>query len=188
MSAALARALLLLLVAPAVAAETVQPGQRWAWSGNAGWLDARPLDAAGPGLHAENGVVSGWMWSANAGWISAHCRNTDSCAEVDYGVHLVAVPDMPGLLRLAGYMWSENAGWIVTHCSVTQSCDVVDFGVHVDVASGLFDGYAWSQNLGWISFSCTSNDACAQQDYGVGLLPASVVPRPDRIFRDGFES
>jgi hypothetical protein len=189
MAGRLARGLVgLLLIAPLASAETVQPGQRFAWSPNAGWLDARPLEEAGPGLHASAGVVSGWLWSANVGWISAHCLSTGSCAEVQYGLRLDEATDMPGLLRLSGHLWSENAGWIVAHCATTQSCGEVDFGLYVDRGSGLIDGLAWSENLGWISLSCANTDSCAQHVYGVGLIPAAVEPVPVQVFRDGFES
>lgn len=176
------------MLATAADAETVQPGQRYAWSPNAGWLDARPLGDGGPGLHASAGVVSGWLWSPNVGWISAHCSNTASCATQPYGLRLDEVSGMPGLLRLSGYLWAENAGWIVAHCATTQSCAEVEFGLHVDRASGLIDGFAWSENLGWISFSCANTGSCAQQVYGIGLLPSASEPLPATMFRSGFES
>ena len=182
-----ALALLALLAAPALQAETVQPSQRWTWAENAGWIDARPLGNGGPGLHAEDGVVSGWLWSPNVGWISAHCQNTGSCAETAYGLRLDEVAGMPGLLRLSGYLWSENTGWIVAHCATTQSCSEVDYGLHVDRASGLIDGYAWSENLGWISFSCANTASCGNVLYGVGLLAEAAVPLPVGLFENGFE-
>ena len=176
----------LLAVSP-TQAETVQPAQRWAWAENAGWVDARPLEGGGPGLHAEDGVISGWLWSSNAGWISAHCLNTGSCDETPYGLRLDEAPGMPGLLRLSGYLWSENAGWIVAHCTTTQSCDEVDYGLHVDRASGLIDGYAWSENLGWISVSCANTASCGNVLYGLGLLAEAATPLPAGLFDDGFE-
>lgn len=178
---------MLVALLPAAQAETVQPDQRWAWSGSAGWIDARPLGAEGPGLHASGGRISGWLWSPNVGWISAHCLNTDSCAEVEYGLRLDLVDGMPGLLRLSGYLWSPSAGWIVAHCATTHSCAEVDFGLYVDRASGLIDGHAWSPALGWISLSCANTSSCAQQVYGIGLLPESAVPLPQALFVDGFE-
>ena len=177
----------LLLAAPPAPAETVQAGQRWAFSANGGWLDARPDGAQGPGLHAGGGQVSGWLWSPNLGWISAHCANTASCGEVDYGLRLEAIDGAPDLLRLSGWMWSQNAGWIVAHCSTLHSCEAQPFGLHVDRASGLVDGFAWSPNLGWISFSCASTASCAQQGYGLGLLPESLAPLPMALFSNGFE-
>jgi hypothetical protein len=177
----------LLLLAPPLAAETVQPGQRWAWAANAGWLDARALGEGGPGLHASAGVVSGWLYAANVGWISAHCQNSNSCAEVAYGLQLSDIPDQPARLRLSGHLWSPNAGWIVADCGTTQSCAEVDFGLSVDRDSGLIDGFAWSENLGWISFSCANTSSCGQYLYGVGLLPEAVGPLPAELFADGFE-
>jgi hypothetical protein len=176
-----------LLAASAVQAESVQPSQRWAFAPTTGWVDARPLEGGGPGLHADQGVVSGWLWSSNAGWISAHCLNTGSCSQTNYGLRLDEVPGMPGLLRLSGHLWSPNAGWIVAHCATTHSCAEVDYGLHVDRASGLVDGYAWSENLGWISFSCANTASCGNVLYGVGLLVEAAVPLPAGLFENGFE-
>lgn len=172
--------------APA-AAETVQPGQRWAWSENAGWVDARPLGEGGAGLHASDGVVSGWLYAANLGWISAHCLNTGSCDEVAYGLRLEAITGDPTRLRLNGLMWSENVGWIATHCSATQSCAQHAYGLEVDVLSGQIDGHAWSPNVGWLSFSCSNSDSCGVVAHGVALLPEVVVPIADTLLADGFE-
>ena len=174
-----------LLLAGSAAAETVQPDQRWAWSSNAGWLDARPLGDGGPGLHAAGGMVRGWLYAANVGWISAHCTNTASCDAVDYGLQLEEFPGHPDLLRLVGWLWSPNAGWISAHCINTSSCDAVDYGLHVDLESGLIDGWAWSEALGWISMSCANTGSCSNVLYGIGLLPESIVPA---LFADGFES
>lgn len=175
------------LSASAALAETVAPGQRWAWSANAGWLDARPLEEAGPGLHANDGVVSGWLYAANIGWISAHCLSTASCASVPYGLRMEEIPQQPDRLRLSGHLWSDNAGWIVAHCITTQSCGQTDYGLQVDVMSGRIEGYAWSENLGWISFSCANSGSCGELEYGVGLLPQVVVPVASELFADGFE-
>lgn len=185
---AVAMFLVSLLAANAASAETVQPDQRRAWSPNAGWLDARPLGAGGPGLHASGGVISGWLYAANVGWISAHCLNTASCDEVGYGLQMEELPDHPDLLRLTGRLWSPNAGWITAHCRTSASCDAVEFGLHVDVASGLIDGFAWSENIGWISVSCANTASCDNVIYGVGLLPETVVPVFSTVFADGFES
>ncbi len=179
--------LALLSVAPAWA-ETVQPDRRWVWSENGGWIDGRPLGAGGPGLHANNGVVSGWLYAANAGWVSAHCLNTGSCAEAPYGLRLEELPQQPGRLRLTGYLWSENAGWIVAHCVSTGSCTDTHYGLEVDLLTGRVDGLAWSENLGWINFSCASTSSCVQVDFGLGLLPQVVVPIPSELFADGFDS
>lgn len=177
----------LLLYSLPLAAETVQPDQRWAWSPNAGWLNARPLGAGGPGLHVDGGVVSGWLYSPNVGWMSASCLNTGSCDNVSYGLRLKAIPNQPELFRLTGYFWSENAGWIVAHCDTTQSCGSVDFGLQVDRQSGLIEGFAWSENLGWISFSCTDTASCGQSPYGIGLSSEVLVQGFSRIFGDRFE-
>jgi len=176
-----------LLAAPGASAETVQPGQQWLWSPNAGWLDARPLGAAGPGLHVDGGMVSGWLWSSNLGWISAHCANTGSCSEVPYGLWLESNPELPDFLRLVGKAWSENAGWIMVSCITTGSCASVEFGLQVHRDSGVVDGFAWSPNLGWLSVSCANTGSCVQQGYGLQFDPAFLVATPETLFGSGFE-
>lgn len=186
MRARLIGALLSVLASVDADAGSVQSEQRWAWSPNAGWVDALPLDENGPGLHVSKDMITGWLYSANVGWISANCLNTESCADVSYGLQLQDISEQPELLRLVGYMWSANTGWIVAHCATTNSCGETDFGLHVDRSSGLIDGFAWSESLGWISFSCANTGTCVQVSYGVGLVPQSLSAVP--LFADGFES
>lgn len=167
-------------------AETVDPddsGQRWAWSPNTGWIDARPGGPGGPGLHAANGLVHGWLWSQAVGWISAHCLNTASCAQVGYGLRLEVDPEFPGFMRMVGMGWAPNAGWIMAGCHVTGSCSEVDYALRVHMDSGLVDGWAWSPNLGWISFSCANTGSCGAPSYGVQFDPALL----GSVFRNGFE-
>jgi hypothetical protein len=188
MTSRLALTLMVLACSTPAWAETVQPDRRWVWSENAAWMDARPLGGGGPGLHADDGVVSGWLYAANVGWVSANCLNTGSCAEVPYGLRLEEIPQQPGRLRLTGHLWSENAGWIVAHCLSTSSCTDTHYGLEVDLLSGQVEGLAWSENLGWINFSCSSMASCAQVDFGLGFLPQVVVPVASELFADGFES
>jgi hypothetical protein len=135
--------LLTVLVAaglPALAENTdpEQNGSQYAWSENAGWLNAEPLGDGGPGVEVTEHWLSGWIWGENIGWISLSCENTSSCGTVDFGVENDGCGDLDGMA------WSENAGWI-------------DFGpshggVLIDTLTGEFSGHAWSENLGWISF------------------------------------
>ena len=133
-----------LAAAPAVAQSNIDPGDtgsRYAWSENAGWLNARPLGAGGPGVLVTDFALTGYLWAENVGWVNLSCRNRGTCAAASYGV----LNDGQG--HLSGFAWGENVGWI-------------DFGptgggVTIDPATGIFSGSAWGENIGWISFAGT---------------------------------
>jgi hypothetical protein len=87
-----------LLICASAAADDVDPdndGSQYAWASNLGWLNAEPLGEGGPGLSLSDEAATGWLWSANVGWVSFSCSNSESCAEVDYGIELAAaaIPD-----------------------------------------------------------------------------------------------
>ena len=161
--------------------ETIDPandGSQYAWSENSGWVNAEPLGNGGPGMRITTRSVNGWLWTENLGWISLSCENTGSCATVSYRV------EHDGSGNLYGYAWAENAGWIDFSCLTTDSCATVAYGVQVDLGTGELKGYSWSENTGWISLSCANTVSCATVDFGVD----TIVPLPDEIFSDGFES
>lgn len=124
-------------------AENVDPGNdghQWAWSENAGWINAQPLGPGGPGMQVDDFLVTGWLWSENLGWINLSCHNDGSCGVVDFGV----LNDGAG--QLSGFAWAENAGWI----------DFAPLGGGVTITAGVvgtFSGWAWGENLGWINFA-----------------------------------
>jgi hypothetical protein len=163
-------------------AETIDPsatGARFAYSENAGWVNAEPLGNGGPGMHISSGPVSGWLWSESLGWISLSCVNTGSCPQVPYGV------TNDGAVHLSGFAWSENAGWVVFSCATTASCTTVQYGVVADPQTGVLTGFAWSENVGWVSFSCATTGSCGTVPYGV---ETRVPFQPVEIFADDFES
>lgn len=133
-----------LAAAPASAQSNIDPGDaglRFAWSENTGWLNARPLGAAGPGVLVSDFALTGWLWAENVGWINLSCRNRGTCAAAPYGV----VNDGQG--HLSGFAWGENVGWI--------DFGPTGAGVTIDPATGVFSGLAWGENVGWISFAGT---------------------------------
>ena len=137
-------------------------------------------------MHADNTKISGWLWSDTVGWINAHCSNTDSCAQVDFGLSLKINEDKPGWMYIIGHAWSENAGWIVSHCLATDLCGENEYGLQLEIATGMVQGYAWSENLGWLSFSCANTSSCAAVNFGLQFNPA--VSGEELIFKDSFES
>jgi len=157
---------LCLALAPA-AAGNVDPdgdGSRYAWTENAGWINAAGGGNAANGLEVSDFALTGWMWAENAGWISLSCENTNSCGTASYGV------TNNGHGRLRGLAWGESVGWI----NFAPSSG----GVGIDPGTGEFSGFAWGENIGRISFSCTNTGNCALSDYGVrtGWCQSTVAP------------
>ena len=134
------------LMVPLMAAENIDPdiaNDQFAYSENAGWVNAEPLGDGGAGIEVLPDKLLGWMYGENIGWVSLSCENTASCGTVNYGV----TNDGDG--RLGGYAYSENVGWISFSCENTSSCDAVYYGVTID-SFGNFKGFAYSENIGWV--------------------------------------
>ncbi len=165
----------------ATAGETIDPandGSQFAWSENAGWLNAEPLGDGGPGVQITDARAYGWLWAENIGWISLSCVNTGSCSRVDFGV------SHDGAGTLSGWAWSENVGWISFSCANTGGCGEVNYGVTVNTSTGVLSGLAWSENIGWVVVSCETGASCARVDYGI----TTETPIPDQLFSDNFET
>jgi hypothetical protein len=178
----------LLVSSSTLLAENVDPDSldfHWSWSETAGWMNAEPNGNGGQGLHATDTRITGWLWSANIGWISAHCSNTASCANTDFGLTLMTDANNPAWFSVLGTAWSENAGWIVANCLETDSCVDNNYGLRIEKATGRMEGYAWSENLGWLSFSCANTGSCSTVDFGVQFDQNALLPY---IFKDGFEN
>lgn len=111
---------------------------KYAWSENAGWLNAsstyEKIALAADGL-------TGYMWGENIGWVKldydgiAGAANT---SETDWGV------TNDGHGNLGGYAWGENIGWVNFHPDSSQ--------VKINPDTDRLTGFAWSENIGWINF------------------------------------
>jgi Ca2+-binding RTX toxin-like protein len=140
--------------------ENIDPGDtgaQYAWSENAGWINAEPKPPAveSPGVYVTHGGLTGSMWLENLGWLSLSCENTGSCATSSYGV----VNDGAG--NLSGLAWGENIGWVDFLPSIA-GIPVPGAGVVIDPSTGIFDGYAWGENIGWLSFTLGPATASSQ--------------------------
>jgi len=139
------------LVSVVYAAGNIDSTNKWAWAGNAGWLNFNPTHGGGVTVYADH--LEGYAWAENIGWVrlgtytSGGTHTYANDATGNYGVN------NDGSGNLSGYAWSTNAGWVNFNPSHGQ--------VTIDPATGQFDGYAWAENVGWIHFR---NDAPA---YGV---------------------
>ncbi|MEW5736727.1 MAG: hypothetical protein AB1921_17915 [Thermodesulfobacteriota bacterium] len=139
MTAAAACLLLSMGAALAVNIDPGNVGDKYAWSENGGWMDAKPGGDTGQGVEVANAKLTGFIWSENFGWISLSCQNTDACGTSSYGVF------NDGLGNLSGYAWGENVGWI--------NFSPKGGGVVINSITGEFSGSAWGENVGWIKFA-----------------------------------
>ena len=138
----LAIVLLLALSGIIYAAGNIDAVNKWAWGGNAGWLNFNPTHG---GVTVYDDHLEGYAWAENIGWVrlgtyeggGTHTYANDG--STTYGVN------NDGSGNLSGYAWSSNAGWI--------NFGPDDGGVSIDPATGDFSGYAWGENVGWINFN-----------------------------------
>jgi hypothetical protein len=129
----------------------VLPEHRFAWSGNAGWLNWRdagdPQGSAGAAYYG--GHLGGLLWAENAGWITLgdgtptdgrQYGNTDGS---DCGVNID-----PFSGELSGYAWGENIGWInFRGGAIADPANAA----RLDFDEFRLRGYAWAENVGWIN-------------------------------------
>ncbi len=121
----------------------IDPTNKYAWAGNAGWVDAAASSTNGLTLRFDGtrGCLSGHAWGENIGWIKV---GTDAGgpylndSATNWGVNM----DADG--HFSGYAWGENIGWIVFNPA--------QGGVTLDLMTGTFEGHAWGENIGWIKF------------------------------------
>ena len=74
---------------PTLAQENIDPagsGAQYAWTENAGWLNAEPAGNAGPGAEVGDQALTGHVCGESIDWISLSCQNTASCAANGYQV------------------------------------------------------------------------------------------------------
>ena len=129
----------------AEAATTIDPGNRYAYGANIGWMDwyADGANGAVIGYYA----CSGFIYSANVGWINLGSGSPtngityQNLSANDFGVNNTGVTT-PGYFDLRGYAYGANIGWINFESTG---------GAAVNMLTGQLTGYAWSANCGWIS-------------------------------------
>jgi len=144
------------------AQSTISDPNKFAWSGNTGWMNFRP--SAVDGVITGERFLSGYVWAANTGWIrmgSGTPANGYAFANnsaTDYGVN------HDGAGNLTGLAWSANTGWVNFGWATANDPNRPRF----DLVSGNFSGYAWSANTGWVNlgagFLKTSQILCVDTD------------------------
>jgi hypothetical protein len=88
----------------------INPGAKWSWSTNAGWINFNPTIGGDVAVYGDH--LEGYIWAENVGWrrLGTHTGGSphtyDNTAANNYG----AIRDQGG--RLTGYAWGENIGWI----------------------------------------------------------------------------
>jgi hypothetical protein len=146
------------------AATTIDLTNRYAYSGNVGWMDW--VGNTNNGAVIGEYVCSGYVYSPNIGWINlgngapTNQVQYQNLSTNDFGVN------QDGYGHLRGYAYSANAGWINFENTGAAK---------VDLYTGQFTGYAWSANCGWISLSNAT--AYVQADsIKQGVLAADGLP------------
>jgi hypothetical protein len=124
------------------AATTIDSANKYAYSGNLGWLNWAG-DSTNGSVIGEY-VCSGYVYSANIGWINLGRGSPtngiyyQNLSANDFGVNR----DELGNLR--GYAYSANVGWINFENTGAPA---------VNLLTGQLKGSVWSANCGWISLS-----------------------------------
>jgi len=133
---------LLLVPLAARTATTIDPGNKYAYGANIGWMDWR--GDTNNGAVIGEFVCSGYIYSANVGWINLGSGSPingiqyQNLSASDFGVN------NDGLGNLRGYAYGANIGWINFENTGAPK---------VDLLTGKLGGYVWSANCGWISLS-----------------------------------
>jgi hypothetical protein len=125
------------------ASTTIDLTNRYAWSGNTGWMSwvANTNNGAAMGEY----TCSGYIYSGNVGWINLGSGSPtngiyyQNLSTNDFGVN------NDGLGDLSGYAWGANIGWITFEQTFGKP--------KINLLTGAFSGYVWSANCGWISLS-----------------------------------
>lgn len=131
----------------ALADTTFDQSEKFAWSGNCGWIGFRHDRPASPeGVIFGGAFLSGHAFCANFGWIrfgNGDPSNGYAYANAgnDHGVN------HDGQGNLSGYAWSANCGWINFGWAAISDPN----RPRVNLQSGVFSGYAWGANIGWIN-------------------------------------
>ena len=126
--------------------------------------DEQVATLSSPGflISHPGGNTSGFAWSENIGWISFNCNDSNSCAQVEYGV---SVDSGTGLF--SGFAWSENIGWISFNTSDLAGCPfgTCEARLTGSVYPKTVTGWAKVISTGsWISMSSTTAPV-----YGVSM-------------------
>ena len=125
------------------AVTTIDPGNKYAYGANIGWINAE--GDVNNGAVIGQAFCSGYLYGANVGWIHlgdgtpANGMAYQNNSATDYGVN------HNGLGSLSGYAYGANVGWISFEQTYGQP--------KVDLGSGSLSGYAWGANVGWINLS-----------------------------------
>lgn len=131
----------------ALADTTFDNTDKFAWSGNTGWISFRHDQPATPaGVVFGGAFLSGYAYSANLGWISfGNGSPTNGYAYSNSGNDHGVNHDGSG--NLNGFAWSANTGWINFGWAVSSDPN----RPRVDLSTGEFSGYAWGANTGWVN-------------------------------------
>jgi hypothetical protein len=143
-----------LLVASIVSAwsvTTIDPGNKYAYGANIGWIDWR--GDTNNGAVVGEYVCSGYIYAANVGWIQlgggapTNGIYYQNVSANDFGVN------QDGFGNLRGLAYGANIGWINFTNGTAAGLLAFADQPRVDLKTGKFSGYVYSANCGWINLS-----------------------------------
>ena len=137
-------------LAPVATAQPfIDPGNKFSWQENCGWMNWRDAGDGTQGVRVGTSFLGGYIWCENIGWVnvgSGSPSNGTSYANangLDFGVNM-----NPTTGVLSGFAWGENVGWINFSggaLATPANPARLDFG------AARFRGYAWGENIGWVN-------------------------------------
>ena len=136
----------LFFVASSFSATTIDPIKPYAYSANAGWINA--VGDTDNGAVIGQVACSGYLYSANCGWIHLGSGMPEdgvaygNSSATDYGVN------HDGCGNLSGYAYSANVGWINFEQTYGQP------------KVNLMTGDVWGANVGWIGLDSGKYGVC----------------------------
>jgi len=176
----------ILFLSPSLDAAT-----KFAWSGNAGWIDFAP--SADIQVQAGPGYLEGYAYATNFGWIHfgdgspANGTEYSNSSGADFGVN------HSGTGELSGLAYSGNIGWINFSWATPNN----PLRPRIDLVTGQASGYAYAANVGWINLenltmpgvtariTTTNNSPDAGQDITLELRVFGHEVLQFAWFRDG---
>jgi hypothetical protein len=132
--------------AGAAAQTNVDPGHKFCWAENIGWLNWADSGEGGVGVRANPTFFSGMIWSENAGFISLGQAPADGIAYTNASGADAGVNIAPGG-ELSGFAWGENIGWVTFGTASLGTA----LQARLDRTAGRLRGWAWGENTGWVN-------------------------------------
>ena len=129
---------------------TIDLAEKYAWSGNAGWISFRPnRPLEEDGVVVGESFLSGFAYCANLGYLNfgdgapPNGHTYTNTSGLTFGVN------HDGAGNLSGLAWSSSTGWVNFGWASASDAN----RPRIDLFTGQFSGFAWGANIGWINLA-----------------------------------